>query len=194
MRKFRRLDADHKRLDLIKILHDCFWHARVSRTPPPQPQARQQHAAPTLIGRPPQQSTSPHPSTVPISDESDEVPLMIDESPAEVGEKEICVVCMENPRTSICVPCGHVCMCAGCAEVLMQGNGICPLCRVKITKITKLKQTELNRVFARHNGSVYTDPENGNVKIFSSCFENRENPVTCTNDLQELLRRLRGGA
>ncbi|XP_050098728.1 mitochondrial E3 ubiquitin protein ligase 1 [Anopheles aquasalis] len=44
-------------------------------------------------------------------------------------EEQRCVVCVENPKEVICLPCGHVCLCENCAARI---NLHCPVCRAVI--------------------------------------------------------------
>lgn len=44
------------------------------------------------------------------------------------GEPE-CVVCLEDLKTLVMVPCGHYCLCANCKTKIFK----CPLCRATIT-------------------------------------------------------------
>ena len=39
----------------------------------------------------------------------------------------ICVVCLADERTHILIPCGHMCLCEGCATGLQWST--CPMCR-----------------------------------------------------------------
>lgn len=39
-----------------------------------------------------------------------------------------CVVCIENMRSHVLIPCGHLCVCDGCGETLQA----CPLCRTAV--------------------------------------------------------------
>jgi hypothetical protein len=48
-----------------------------------------------------------------------------------------CVVCQEAARTHICYPCGHLCMCAGCATSPLAPK-TCPCCRTEIVNFTKV--------------------------------------------------------
>jgi DNA repair protein RAD16 len=48
---------------------------------------------------------------------------------------EVCVVCMDNPRSALLMPCGHTALCWSCAQGLE--NKTCPVCREKIDKIVK---------------------------------------------------------
>jgi len=43
----------------------------------------------------------------------------------------LCVVCLNNPREVILLPCGHVVVCVDCMERL---NGTCPLCRMSFSR------------------------------------------------------------
>ena len=40
-----------------------------------------------------------------------------------------CVVCLEEPKTLVMVPCGHYCLCVTCKPKIFK----CPLCRQAIT-------------------------------------------------------------
>ncbi|XP_029734744.1 mitochondrial E3 ubiquitin protein ligase 1 [Aedes albopictus] len=45
------------------------------------------------------------------------------------NDEQRCVVCVDNPKEVICLPCGHVCLCENCAEKIRLN---CPVCRSKI--------------------------------------------------------------
>ncbi|XP_065090491.1 mitochondrial E3 ubiquitin protein ligase 1 [Ochlerotatus camptorhynchus] len=45
------------------------------------------------------------------------------------NDEQRCVVCVDNPKEVICLPCGHVCLCENCAEKIKLN---CPVCRAKI--------------------------------------------------------------
>ena len=49
-----------------------------------------------------------------------------------------CLVCHEEEARIVCVPCGHVCMCAHCAEGVKSTSGKCPLCRSPIHRYQKM--------------------------------------------------------
>jgi len=40
-----------------------------------------------------------------------------------------CVVCFEEQRTHVLVPCGHFCLCAACSVSIMRRSMGCPVCR-----------------------------------------------------------------
>jgi len=49
---------------------------------------------------------------------------------AAVDENNECVVCMDAPRQCAFVPCGHMCVCKSCSDVIMKDTGRpeCPIC------------------------------------------------------------------
>ncbi len=61
------------------------------------------------------------------------------------GEPE-CVVCLEEPKTLVMVPCGHYCLCAGCKSQMSTACGVvnggfkCPLCRNPVTLAVQTDQ------------------------------------------------------
>lgn len=48
---------------------------------------------------------------------------------ADLTDEQKCVVCVENPKEVICLPCGHVCLCEDCSAKI---KFKCPVCRTKI--------------------------------------------------------------
>jgi len=58
------------------------------------------------------------------------------ELPAE--DAEPCAVCLEEPRSALLVPCGHMAMCVECADKVLHGpRPICVVCRQPIEKILR---------------------------------------------------------
>merc|ERR1711964_171201 len=60
----------------------------------------------------------------------------------EDGDHDECIICMDEPRTHACIPCGHMLLCDGKGEdcqphsvTMKQG---CPLCNGPVTSITKI--------------------------------------------------------
>lgn len=45
-------------------------------------------------------------------------------------ERTMCAVCMETERSITLRPCGHMCLCVGCAPI----QSICPICRADVTE------------------------------------------------------------
>lgn len=53
-------------------------------------------------------------------------------------DTEPCAVCLEEPRSALLVPCGHMAMCVECADKVMHGNRpICVVCREPIEKMLR---------------------------------------------------------
>lgn len=44
-------------------------------------------------------------------------------------DEQRCVVCVNNPKEVICLPCGHVCLCEDCSSKI---GSYCPVCRTRI--------------------------------------------------------------
>ena len=45
-----------------------------------------------------------------------------------------CQVCFERHRAMRLAPCGHMAMCGECTDSVLRTSGLCPLCRIPITK------------------------------------------------------------
>lgn len=53
-------------------------------------------------------------------------------------DAEPCAVCLEEPRSALLVPCGHMAMCVDCADKVLHGlRPICVVCREPIEKILR---------------------------------------------------------
>ena len=60
------------------------------------------------------------------------------EPPAAAEDAEPCAVCLEEPRSALLVPCGHMAMCVECADKVLRGTRpICVVCRQPIEKILR---------------------------------------------------------
>ena len=46
-----------------------------------------------------------------------------------------CVVCMEETRSCLFLPCRHMCVCRACADLIMASTADCPRCRTKVENI-----------------------------------------------------------
>lgn len=61
-------------------------------------------------------------------------------------EEKACSICLENEKTHACIPCGHLCLCALCAEDLSkkgvkgQDNTKCPICRLEAANFSRIYQ------------------------------------------------------
>ena len=56
---------------------------------------------------------------------------MIALEPTQVLTDDSCVVCLDNKRSRVLVPCGHLCLCAACHDKLSKASKYfkCPLCQ-----------------------------------------------------------------
>lgn len=68
------------------------------------------------------------------------VPQRHDTEPAmsEISPEMICRVCMDNPFNVVLVPCGHLAVCASCAERCKD----CPICRRPIRGTVRIQYTQ----------------------------------------------------
>jgi hypothetical protein len=61
-------------------------------------------------------------------------------------EGKACSICHENEKTNACIPCGHMCLCAICAEDLskkgVKGQNIkrCPICCQEVENFSRIFQ------------------------------------------------------
>ena len=51
-------------------------------------------------------------------------------------DSTICVICMDNEREIALTPCGHRCLCPGCAQLLK--TNLCPVCQTEIASKIKI--------------------------------------------------------
>lgn len=49
-----------------------------------------------------------------------------------------CVICMDSEITHVVVPCGHACMCEPCSVRMRYVSQMCPICRRRMRKISRL--------------------------------------------------------
>jgi hypothetical protein len=55
------------------------------------------------------------------------------------AEEDQCVMCFDAPKDHIIIPCGHVCVCEACANLLTQmRKPTCPICRTAIQHTNKV--------------------------------------------------------
>jgi len=58
------------------------------------------------------------------------------ESPPDVDDESLCVICLTNLKTHVLIPCGHLCVCSEHASNLIA----CPLCRAQVASSHKVFQ------------------------------------------------------
>ena len=44
------------------------------------------------------------------------------------GQKE-CLVCLDEDKDTVIMPCGHLCVCSDCGKGLVKNKHVCPICR-----------------------------------------------------------------
>uniref|UniRef100_A0AAV1T9L0 Uncharacterized protein n=1 Tax=Peronospora matthiolae TaxID=2874970 RepID=A0AAV1T9L0_9STRA len=51
-----------------------------------------------------------------------------------------CIVCFENHRDAVCIPCGHVAGCYDCTRAVTQGSNSCPVCRAHVDGVVRINE------------------------------------------------------
>jgi hypothetical protein len=54
-------------------------------------------------------------------------------------EDGLCVICLTNEKTTVVIPCRHLCLCKECAEELRQKGPKCPVCRGPLNQLVSVK-------------------------------------------------------
>ena len=68
---------------------------------------------------------------------------------ARDDEASLCVICLDAPKTHLLLPCGHKCVCAGCAPDFASNfddggwqrvgrQPQCPLCREDVLQVARV--------------------------------------------------------
>ena len=76
--------------------------------------------------------------TYPVPGQGGEDTTEEEADPCEDKSRQLCVVCMTNCVDTVMVPCGHACMCHGCAKRVKETSGKCPICRRLIENINTI--------------------------------------------------------
>jgi hypothetical protein len=58
--------------------------------------------------------------------------------PTHSTTEDWCIVCVERPRETVILPCGHMCVCVECGHKLKSQHYSCPFCRKAIADIVKV--------------------------------------------------------
>ena len=64
----------------------------------------------------------------------------------EVNDDTSCIICLEAERSQLLTPCGHMCLCKGCAED-MELPRRCPICRGTCDNVVDLSCLTYGKVF-----------------------------------------------
>ncbi|CAE8618720.1 unnamed protein product [Polarella glacialis] len=67
-------------------------------------------------------------------------PPSSEQVPEDEDEELLCVICMALPKTHAFIPCGHRCVCGGCASAIVgvRSGAACPVCRVDTQHVIKI--------------------------------------------------------
>ena len=91
--------------------------------PNPVPQPVVNPVQPVVVDNPPVQP-DPTPSNPKVPEET-------------TDDETSCVICFEEPRNAVYVPCGHVCCCLVCANDYFNTKKSCPMCRQTVIMVVK---------------------------------------------------------
>ncbi|KAL9241263.1 hypothetical protein vseg_015394 [Gypsophila vaccaria] len=69
--------------------------------------------------------------------ESPETILPKDSFKWDCVRKGVCCICSDTNIDSLLYRCGHMCTCTKCADVLVQGNGKCPMCQAPVVEVIR---------------------------------------------------------
>ena len=72
------------------------------------------------------------------ADEEDEEKEKVEEE-VDKDEESLCCICLVNKADSAPIPCGHLCGCQSCLELVMRSSrNNCPICRARIEGIQRV--------------------------------------------------------
>ncbi|KAI3410095.1 hypothetical protein GPALN_006457 [Globodera pallida] len=57
------------------------------------------------------------------------VKFAANQTPAESSPENLCAICFSEENTYAFIPCGHLCACKQCSNVIMEDDPNCPICR-----------------------------------------------------------------
>lgn len=77
-------------------------------------------------------SSKPHNRCVILFDINEKVIVRFGSAYTLSFSPKQCVVCLTNARSVILKPCNHMILCKECYDIIIQGDGLCPLCRTQI--------------------------------------------------------------
>jgi len=61
----------------------------------------------------------------------------LENNDTDIGRE--CVICMTEPRDTTVLPCRHMCLCSGCADLLRHQSNKCPICRSTVKSMIEIK-------------------------------------------------------
>lgn len=90
----------------------------------------------------------------------------------ELTESNLCIICCLDPINTFLTPCGHKCMCIGCAEDLKNSSYYtCPICRKDIESCVTVVENNTNQ--GKVTEWKCTQPACGKMNMYrcSQCFK-----------------------
>lgn len=73
-----------------------------------------------------------------LNDQNEDVEDMLFEQVEREREDKLCVICQDNEKCIMILPCRHLCICQDCQEPLRRrGNNMCPICRRNVRQTIK---------------------------------------------------------
>ena len=100
--------------------------------------ARPQVSTTSAFGDAPYSSptyTRPAPSASAINETTSAATVVLPPGNPQ-GAAPTCCICLDEPANHTCVPCGHKCYCASCAETMARQN--CAICRQPVTNVIRV--------------------------------------------------------
>ncbi|XP_065660208.1 E3 ubiquitin-protein ligase MGRN1 isoform X4 [Hydra vulgaris] len=70
----------------------------------------------------------------------------------DVDDNIECVICMNNLRNTIMLPCRHLCLCETCGEQMRTSSSRCPICRANFNALLQIKAVRKKKY---PPGSIY---------------------------------------
>lgn len=61
------------------------------------------------------------------------------EAVVDEGEDKECLICLTEPKNTIIMPCGHMCVCGDCGKTIIDKKYTCPICRGPIGSLIPFK-------------------------------------------------------
>ena len=56
----------------------------------------------------------------------------------ELDDSALCIVCMDEQKSHVMIPCGHICVCESCKALFDRDHALCPICRLEVQSVIKI--------------------------------------------------------
>ena len=122
----------HSRLSAQPCHYDKPLVQRVKVDGPPE----------EFVAEAPTEAAAPAAEARGSSDSTVSVAVATATTAASFDDGDCCVVCLDSAKTHLFVPCGHQCVCAGCAASIMalrpRSSRQCPICRAQAKSMLRV--------------------------------------------------------